>query len=98
MSDYTKDTSASVWGEIKWTIVAVNPNNLDERMEFESIEKMNAKLFELKEEVDRLRSGSFITAVPSSKYEEVVNAGNAMANFLGPCGAVRKWNKVINNE
>lgn len=92
------NVSAQIWGEIKWTVVAVNPNNPDERMEFESIEKMNAKLFELKEEVDRLRSGSFITAVPSSKYEEMLKAGDAMADFLGPCGAVRKWNKAKDSQ
>lgn len=92
------NVSSQIWGEIKWTIVAVNPNNPDERMEFESIEKMNAKLFELKEEVDRLRSGSFITAVPSIKYEEMLKAGDAMADFLGPCGAVRKWNKAKDSQ
>lgn len=92
------NVSAQIWGEIKWTVVAVNPNNPDERMEFESIEKMNAKLFELKEEVDRLRSGSFITAVPSIKYEEMLKAGDAMADFLGPCGAVRKWNKAKDSQ
>lgn len=92
------NVSAQIWGEIKWTVVAVNPNNPDERMEFESIEKMNEKLFELKEEVDRLRSGSFITAVPSSKYEEMLKAGDAMADFLGPCGAVRKWNKAKDSQ
>jgi hypothetical protein len=92
------NVSAQIWGEIKWTVVAVNPNNPDERMEFESIEKMNAKLFELKEEVDRLRSGSFITAVPSSKYEEMLKAGDAMADFLGPCSAVRKWNKAKDSQ
>lgn len=87
-------TTASVWGEVKWTVVCVNPNNPNDRMEFDSIEKMNAKFFEMKEELERLRSASFITAVPSEKYEEIVKAGDALADFLGPCGAVRKWNKA----
>lgn len=50
--------------------------------------------FDLKSEVERLRSSSFTTAVPSVKYEEMLKAGDAMADFLGPCGAVRKWNKA----
>lgn len=86
--------TTSVWGEIKWKVVCVNPKNSEDRIEFDSIEQMNAKLFEMKEEIERLRSASFITAVPSEKYEEIVKAGDALADFLGPCGAVRKWNKA----
>ena len=50
--------------------------------------------FDLKAEVERLRSSSFTTAVPSDKYEEIIKAGDALADFLGPCSAVRKWNKA----
>ena len=39
----------------------------------------------LKAENERLRSGSFVTAVPSEQYERVIKAGDAMAYELHSC-------------
>ncbi len=36
----------------------------------------------LKAENERLRSGSFVTAVPSEQYERVIKAGDAMDDYL----------------
>jgi hypothetical protein len=36
----------------------------------------------LKAEVERLRSSSFVTAVPVEQYERVINAGDAMADAI----------------
>ena len=52
------------------------------------------KIDSLELELKHLRSASFVTAVPSEHYEQVVKAGDAMADLLGPSFAVRKWNKV----
>ena len=52
------------------------------------------KIESLESELKHLRSASFVTAVPSEHYEQVIKAGDAMADILGPSFAVRKWNKA----
>jgi hypothetical protein len=44
-------TTASIW-KLKCSIVCVNPSNPDDKMEFDDVEQLNAKLFELKKECD----------------------------------------------
>ena len=57
MSDdyFTNVTAAIPTWAIKQSIVFVNPANPDDKMEFESIEAVNAEMFRLKAEVERLR-------------------------------------------
>ena len=77
-------------------------NNSNEPKRYDSVIDMlveichyNAiKIDSLELELKHLRSASFVTAVPSEHYEQVVKAGDAMADLLGPSFAVRKWNKV----
>jgi uncharacterized small protein (DUF1192 family) len=38
------------------SVIAVNPNNSNDTMEFKSLDELNAKLFELKDEVKRLKA------------------------------------------
>jgi len=51
----------------------------------------------LKAEVERLRTSSFVTAVPCEQYERVVKAGDAMQTWLGiigrrtTCGEIEEW-------
>lgn len=47
----TVPTTASNFEE-RWVIVCVNPSNPDDKMEFPSFSEMNAKLFQLKAEVE----------------------------------------------
>ena len=57
----------------------------------------------LKAEVERLRSASFVTAVPSDDYERVVKAGNALrddlealtkSTWFNKCKSVKNWNSA----
>ena len=45
----------------------------------EEIAKLQAENVRLKSEVERLRSSSFVTAVPVEQYERVIKAGDDMA-------------------
>ena len=56
------------------------------------------KIESLELELKHLHSSSFVTAVPSEHYEQVIKAGDAMADLLGPSFAVRKWNKISKNS
>lgn len=49
------------------------------------IGELNEEVKLLKTEVERLRAGSFVTAVPSEHYERVIKAGDAMAIMVGHC-------------
>ena len=64
--------------------------------------------FDLKDEVERLRASSFVTAVPSEHYERVIKAGDAVAldyaerieieagdsvkNLMRKLPVLREWN------
>ena len=57
----------------------------------------------LKAEVERLRSASFVTAIPSDDYERVVKAGNALrddlealtkSTWFNKCKSVKNWNSA----
>ena len=50
--------------------------------------KLLAEVARLKAEVERLRAGSFVTAVPSEHYERVIKAGDAMALSVGANWAI----------
>lgn len=89
LSDYQKLEAER--NSLKEEIQRLKISHSDALADFWSIHR---GYFDLKDEVERLRSSSFTTAVPSEKYEEMLKAGDAMADFLGPCSAVRKWNKA----
>ena len=57
MSDLIVPTTVSNFQE-RWVIVCVNPSNSDDKMEFASVVELNAELFRLKAEVERLKEGN----------------------------------------
>lgn len=50
MSEHIHLNGEFQWGPIKWTISFVNPNNSNEKIEFESVEELSSELFRLKYE------------------------------------------------
>ena len=91
MWEHHNEEVASLKSEVQRLKIA----HADALADFWSIHK---GYFDLKAEAERLRSSSFTTAVPSDKYEEIIKAGDALADFLGPCSAVRKWNKAKDSQ
>ena len=62
-----------------------------------AIKKQQEENARLKDEVERLRASSFVTAVPVEQYERLLKAGDRMAAALNgeynhelPC--VEEWN------
>lgn len=77
MSDeyFTAATAAIPTWAIKPSIVFVNPANPDDKMEFDSIEALNAEMFRLKAEVERLNGGTIqATWVVSEQDAERIKA------------------------
>lgn len=69
MSEPFVPTTASNFKE-RWVIVCVNPNNPDDKMEFRSVVELNAELFRLKDEVERLNDAITRGAIiPDAKPE-----------------------------
>ena len=69
MSDPFVPTTASCFTE-RWVITCVNPNNPNDRMEFRSVVELNAELFRLKDEVERLNEAILLGAIiPDAKPE-----------------------------
>ena len=60
--------------QFKASIVFVNPSNPDDKMEFESIEALNQRLFDFKAEVERLtKAGDTMLSEWSSGDEKDAN-------------------------
>lgn len=83
----------------KWVVLAKNPDNKDEVLEFDSIDALNKKLFELRNRVNTL------TAMNNS----LISAGDALAEHLKSSGssvkitdsektAIDNWNSAKSNN
>ena len=95
-NDFTQVPTASVWA-IKHCVCCVNPANPDDRMEFDDLVQLNAKLFELKEQVGRLTAlvesnlnqskvamanSDASVRILEAQVERLTKAGDAMASIL----------------
>lgn len=83
----------------KWVVLAKNPDNKDEILEFESIDALNKKLFELRNRVNTL----------TSMNNSLISAGDALAEHLKSSGssfkitdsektAIDNWNSAKSNN
>lgn len=74
----------------------------DSNILFWTRQELRDEVTRLNAEVERLRSSSFVTAVPVEQYERLRKAGDAMADLLSCAGSppnvVQSWNAAKNGK